>query len=125
MMKLPNLFLAAAIASASVAYTAPVKADDQLAVSICEYIAADDKNRLRSKLKSSRVKIRNIFDAVKCNGNNMLRHAIESGATDTGEYIVKNLSKSSLEDGADIAWAESNGHAGSTLIAVIKDRAGL
>lgn len=100
-------------------------ADDQLAVSICEYIAADDKNRLRSKLKSSRVKIRNIFDAVKCNGNNMLRHAIESGAADAGEYIVKNLSKSSLADGADIAWAESNGHGGSPLIAVIKDRAGL
>ena len=38
---------------------------------------------------------------------------------------MKNLSKSSLEDGADIAWAESNGHAGSALIPVIKDRAGL
>ena len=124
-MKLPKMLLAAAVVSASVAYTAPAKADDQLAVSICEYIAADDKNRLRSKLKSSRVKIRNIFDAVKCNGNNMLRHAIESGAADAGEYIVKNLSKSSLEDGADIAWAESNGHGGSPLIAVIKDRAGL
>ena len=52
MMKLPNMLLAAAVVSASVAYTAPAKADDQLAVSICEYIAADDKNRLRSKLKS-------------------------------------------------------------------------
>ena len=33
-------------------------ANDQLAVSVCEYIAGDDKNRLRSKLKSSRVKVR-------------------------------------------------------------------
>ena len=65
MMKLPNMLLAAAVVSASVAYTAPAKADDQLAVSICEYIAADDKNRLRSKLKSSRIKIRNIFDGKK------------------------------------------------------------
>jgi cobalamin biosynthesis protein CobD/CbiB len=124
MIKLPNMLLAAAVVSASVAYTAPVKANDQLAISICEYIAADDKSRLRGKLKSSRIKIRNIIDAVKCNGNNMLRHAIESGANDTGEYIVKNLSKSSLEDGADLAWAESN-HSGSPLIAVIKERAGL
>ena len=32
MMKLPNMLLAAAVVSASVAYTAPAKADDQLAV---------------------------------------------------------------------------------------------
>ncbi|GEB72324.1 MULTISPECIES: DUF3718 domain-containing protein [Pseudoalteromonas] len=125
MFKLPKLaVLTAVVAVSSFSYTAPVNAEDQLAVSICEYIAADDKNRLRSKLKSSRVKIRNIYDAVQCNGNNLLRHAVASNAVDTGEYIVKNLSKSSLSDGADISWAEGN-HAGSPLIAVIKDRAGL
>ncbi|MEL0646586.1 DUF3718 domain-containing protein [Pseudoalteromonas agarivorans] len=125
MFKLPKLaVLTAVVAVSSFSYTAPVKAEDQLAVSICEYIAADDKNRLRSKLKSSRVKIRNIYDAVQCNGNNLLRHAVASNAVNTGEYIVKNLSKSSLSDGADISWAEGN-HAGSPLIAVIKDRAGL
>ncbi|MGY8836280.1 MAG: DUF3718 domain-containing protein [Enterobacterales bacterium] len=125
MFKLPKLVaLTAVVAVSSLSYTAPVNAEDQLAVSICEYIAADDKNRLRSKLKSSRVKIRNIYDAVQCNGNNLLRHAVASNAVDTGEYIVKNLSKSALTDGADIAWAEGN-FASSPLIAVIKDRAGL
>jgi hypothetical protein len=125
MINLSKLVLISAVAAGSFVYTAPASADDQLAVSICEYIAADDKNRLRSKLKSSRVKIRNIYDAIQCNGNNLLRHAVASNAVDTGEYIVKNLSKSSLKDGADISWAESNGHSGSPLIAAIKDRAGL
>jgi len=125
MFKLSKLVvLTAVIAVSSFSYTAPASAEDQLAVSICEYIAADDKNRLRSKLKSSRVKIRNIYDAVQCNGNNLLRHAVASNAVDTGEYIVKNLSKSSLADGADISWVEGN-FASSPLIAVIKDRAGL
>ncbi|GAB0109967.1 MULTISPECIES: DUF3718 domain-containing protein [Pseudoalteromonas] len=124
MFKLSKLVVIAAVAAGSFSYTAPANAEDQLAVSICEYIAADDKNRLRSKLKSSRVKIRNIYDAVLCNGNNLLRHAVASSAVDTGEYIVKNLSKSSLADGADITWAEGN-YAGSPLIAVIKERAGL
>jgi NADH dehydrogenase FAD-containing subunit len=124
MFKLPKLIVIAAIAAGSFVYTAPANANDQLAMSICEYIAADDKNRLRSKLKSSRVKIRNIYDAVQCNGNNLLRHAVASNAIDSGEYIVKNLSKSALEDGVDIAWAETN-HAGSPLIAIIKERAGL
>jgi hypothetical protein len=125
MTKLLKLAAIAAVATASFAYTAPVKADEQLAISICEYIAADDKNRLRSKLKSSRVKVRNIYDAVFCNGNNLLRHAVANNAVDSGEYIVKNLSKSSLEDGADLSWAQANGHSGSPLIAIIKERAGL
>ena len=125
MVKLSTLLVVTAVVSGSFAFSAPAKANDQLAVSICEYIAADDKNRLRSKLKSSRVKIRNVYDAIQCNGNNLVRHAIASNAVDAGEFVVKNLSKSSLEDGADISWAESNGHGGSALIAVIKDRAGL
>ncbi|MDB2356447.1 MULTISPECIES: DUF3718 domain-containing protein [unclassified Pseudoalteromonas] len=125
MVKLSTLLVVTAVVSGSFAFSAPAKANDQLAVSICEYIAADDKNRLRSKLKSSRVKIRNVYDAIQCNGNNLVRHAIASNAVDAGEYVVKNLSKSSLADGADIAWAESNGHGGSALIAAIKDRAGL
>ena len=125
MFKLSKLIVITAVAAGSLMYTVPAKANDQLAVSICEYIAADDKNRLRSKLKSSRVKIRNIYDAIQCNGNNLLRHAVVSNAVDSGEYIVKNLSKSALSDGADIAWAEGNGHGGSPLIAVIKDRPGL
>ncbi len=125
MFKLSKLIVITAVAAGSLMYTVPAKANDQLAVSICEYIAADDKNRLRSKLKSSRVKIRNIYDAIQCNGNNLLRHAVVSNAVDSGEYIVKNLSKSALSDGADIAWAEGNVHGGSPLIAVIKDRAGL
>jgi hypothetical protein len=125
MVKLSTLLVVTAVVSGSFAFSAPAKANDQLAVSICEYIAADDKNRLRSKLKSSRVKIRNVYEAIQCNGNNLVRHAIASNAVDAGEFVVKNLSKSSLEDGADIAWAESNGHGGSALIAAIKDRAGL
>lgn len=122
MVKLPQLLLVAAVAAGSIIYTAPAQADDQLALSICEYIAADDKNRMRSKLKSSRVKIRNIYDAFKCNGNNMLRHAIASGANDTGEYIVKRMPASTFDDGADVAWAEANGFGGSPVVAAIKSR---
>lgn len=123
-MKLSTALLSASLVVASFSFSFTAKADEQLAASLCEYVAANDKGGLRNKLKSSRLKIRNIFDGVLCNGNNLLRHAIASNAVDAGEFIVKNLSKSSLADGADIAWAESNGHGGSALIAVIKERAG-
>ncbi|KAF7775398.1 DUF3718 domain-containing protein [Pseudoalteromonas citrea] len=124
-MKLTTVLVSASLCIASLSFSHNANADAQLAASLCEYVAADDKGRLRKKLKSSRVKIRNIYDAIQCNGNNLLRHAIASNAAGAGEYIVKNLPKSALKDGADISWAEGNGHSGSPLIAVIKARAGL
>lgn len=124
-MKLSTALLSVSLVVASMSFSSTASANDQLAVSLCEYVAANDKGGLRSKLKSSRIKIRNIFDSVFCNGNNLLRHAIASNAVDAGEYIIKNLPKSKLADGADITWAEGNGHGGSALIGAIKDRAGL
>jgi hypothetical protein len=124
-MKLSTILVSIAVYIASLSFSNSVLASDQLAQSLCEYIAADDKSRLRKKLKSSRVKIRNIYDSVLCNGNNLLRHAIASSSAGTGEFIIKNLPKSTLSNGADISWAESNGHSGSPLIAAAKARAGL
>ena len=124
-MKLTTVLLSASLAVASLSFSNTAAANEQLALSMCEYIAADDKNRIRKTLRTARIKMRNIYDAIQCNGNSLLRHAIASNATDAGEYIVKSIPKSALEDGSDIAWAESNGHGGSPLIAIIKDRAGL
>ncbi|MEJ6475729.1 DUF3718 domain-containing protein [Pseudoalteromonas piscicida] len=123
-MKLTTVLLSVTIAVAAFSFSKPASANEQLALSLCEYIAADDKNRIRKALKTARLKMRNIYDGIQCNGNNLLRHAIASNANDSGEYIIKSIPKSALEDGKDLAWAESN-HAGSALIAVIKDRAGL
>ncbi len=125
-MKLMSMLVSTAVLSGSMLFATTASANtDQLAVSICEYIAADDKTRLRKTLKDARLKIRDINDSVQCNGNNLLCHALVSGANDAGEFIIKSLPKSSLEDGADLAWANENGFGGSPLIAVIKERAGL
>lgn len=124
-MKLTTALVSALLVVASFSFSFSAQANEQLAVSLCEYVAANDKRGLRKKIKSSRIKIRNIFDGIMCNGNNLLRHAIASNAVDAGEFIVKNLPKSKLADGSDIAWAESNGHGGSALIGAIKARAGL
>ncbi|WP_105188288.1 DUF3718 domain-containing protein [Pseudoalteromonas sp. T1lg48] len=124
-MKLLTGVIATAILAGSAFYTAPASANDRLAVTICEYIAANDKNRLRKTLRSARIKLRDVSDSVQCNGNNLVRHAVASQAVDTGEYIIKSLPKSALEDGADLNWATSNGYGDSPLIAVLKERAGL
>ncbi|GAA4884241.1 hypothetical protein GCM10023333_18240 [Ferrimonas pelagia] len=52
---------------------------EQLAASICDYVQTDDKNRLRKKLKDNRLKLRNIYDGIACNGNSLLRLAMVNG----------------------------------------------
>lgn len=123
MRLLPTLLCGAAVTITLLAPPAAV-ADDQLAASMCDYVAADDKNRLRKVLSDYRLRLRNIYDGVVCNGESLIRHAFKSNANDVGEFIVKQLPGSSVAGSGDIGWAEANGFAASPLLAVLKDRAG-
>lgn len=123
MRLLPTLLCGAAVTLTLVAAPAAV-ADDQLAASMCDYVAADDKNRLRKVLSDYRLRLRNIYDGVVCNGESLIRHAFKSNANDVGEFIVKQLPGSAVAGSGDIAWAEGNGFAASPLLAVLKERAG-
>ncbi|MDP5136681.1 DUF3718 domain-containing protein [Rheinheimera baltica] len=123
MRLLPTLFCGAAVTLSLL--TAPVAvADDQLAASICDYVAADDKSRLRKVLSDYRLRLRNIYDGVVCDGESMIRYAFKKEAADVGEFIVKQLPGSSISGSGDIDWAESNGFSASPLLAVLKSRAG-
>jgi hypothetical protein len=73
--------------------TVPEVQAANIAQSICEYVAADDKKRMRSFLKTNKLKIRNIFDGIQCNGKNLLEFAATQGAVDTGSLIITKLPK--------------------------------
>jgi len=124
-MNFKTTLVVGALISSSFLVATPASANAQLAASLCDYVAADDKSRLRKKLKESRVKLRNIFAGVSCSGNNLLRHAMQNSANGTGKFIVKKLPKSDLAAGGDIDWAAANGHSGSPIVAGIKARAGI
>ena len=64
-----------------------------IAQSVCEYVAADDKKRMRSFLKSNKLKIRSIFGGIQCNGKNLLEFAAANDSVKTGSMIIKKLSK--------------------------------
>ncbi|MBV7315805.1 DUF3718 domain-containing protein [Shewanella sp. NIFS-20-20] len=124
-MRVLPVTLTATLLVASLAL--PVKADTMLASNICQYVQMDDSSRLREKLKESRIKLRNIYESIVCDGESLLRFAMISGANDTGEFIAKRLSSSTLvqteSDGLDvISWADANGHGESPITAAIKAR---
>lgn len=71
---------------------APVTKADPMSLRICEYVAANDKNRLRSYLKQNKLKIRKVFKNIKCNGKNLLVFAAANKALEAGEFIIGKIS---------------------------------
>jgi hypothetical protein len=82
--------LVSAILAASFITAAPVQADS-MTLRICEYVQANDKSRLRSFLKQNKLKIRNIYDGLACNGDSLLVFAAKSQALEVGEFIIGKL----------------------------------
>jgi hypothetical protein len=67
-----------------------------IAQSICEYVAADDKKRMRSFLKTNKLKIRSIFSGIQCNGKNLLAFASAKGSVKTGSLMISKLPKKTV-----------------------------
>lgn len=83
--------------------SAPKAQAANVAQSLCEYVAADDKKRMRTFLKTNKIKIRSVFKGIQCNGKNLLVFASERGSVETGSMIVSKLPKKIVSENlADI-----------------------
>ena len=90
-----------------------------LSQSICEFIAADDKKRLRKLQKTNKFKFRKIFKSVRCNNDNILIFAARRNANNVGELLIKKLPKNVIAEN----MAELEGLS-ATLAEIAKKRAG-
>lgn len=84
----------------SAAFTPLAYADD-ISLRLCEYVQANDKNRLRAFLKQNKLKIRNFYEGLACNGDNLLVFAAKSNAIDVGKFIIGNLPVKTVKDEID------------------------
>lgn len=102
----------------------PALASDQLAESMCGYIKDDNRNQLRKVLTDNKLNIRNIYDAIKCNNENMLQFAIRSDAYESGTFIIKQMPAKTLAEFDYEGWAGGNNFAASPLVNEIRARIG-
>jgi len=91
-----NILLMITIAVLATTYSEKSQAQN-IAKSLCEYVSVDDKSRLRSFLKTNKLKIRHIFDDVKCNGQDLVTFAGNSNAIETGSLMLAKLPKATVE----------------------------
>jgi len=94
-----TLLIASLITSSIV--IAPTAHADDLSLRICEYVQANDKNRLRAFLKQNKLKIRNIYDDLACNSDNILIFSAKSNAIEVGEFIISKLPAQKVKDEID------------------------
>ena len=88
--KMKKTLLIISVITAAISYAPPSKADN-MSLRICEYVSVNDKTRLRSFLKSKKLKVRSIFKDIQCNRQNLLEFAASSNALDVGEFIINKL----------------------------------
>jgi len=124
-----KLLIAALISTGFAANIQVAHANDQLAESLCGYIEADSKSRLRKVLKENKLRVRNIFDAISCDGQDMLRFAVSSEANKVGGFILSKLPVTSLTatgpDGKTFdQWAQELGHGNSPVVQSAQDKVG-
>ncbi|MGB0893643.1 MAG: DUF3718 domain-containing protein [Parashewanella sp.] len=117
-----NLTLAGVAIIASSLLIPTAQANEQLFVSICSYVKANEKNRLRKKLKEGRVNLRNIYSSLACNGDNLLQTAYKADANEVGKFIVKRVSSKALKQSKVWEWANANGKAASPITAALKGK---
>lgn len=96
-----KLLIASSLLTLSFAPVPEAHANDSVSLRICEYVSVNDKKRLRSFMKKSKLKIRTVFDNIKCNGQNILVFSASSNALDAGEMIIGKLPKKAVAENLD------------------------
>lgn len=85
---------------------------------ICTIVKNNDKTELRKKLslmkREFRLKLDDYYAGITCAGNSLIRHAMKSDSEDVGIYMVKKMSRNTLNqsevDGETLVnWASING----------------
>lgn len=84
-----KIILLTSVLATTLLVSAPAKAD--LSLRVCEYVQANDKNRLRSFLKGNKLKIRKVYKGLLCNGSSLLVFAAKSQALEVGEFMIGKL----------------------------------
>ncbi len=96
-------------------HSATVIADDdllRLATSLCEAAKADDRSTMRKKLKSAKLRLRVIYDAISCGEEgSILRVAILANAKEAATFVVAGIGEKGLaQPGYDgktvVQWTE-------------------
>lgn len=130
MLKIVKTSLTALVASLAFSNVAQASIEDALA-NICTIVQADDKGQLRKKMRrvqsDFRLKLRDYYTGISCDGNSLIRTALKNEAVEVGTLMVKKMPKSELaspeKDGKTLqAWILEQGLQSSPIASELNSR---
>ncbi|WP_218311963.1 DUF3718 domain-containing protein [Alteromonas antoniana] len=130
MLKIVKTSIVIAASTLAFSNAAHANINDALA-NICNIVQADDKGELRKKMRrvqsDYRLKLHDYYTGISCNGNSLIRSAIENNAVEVGTLLVKKMPSRDLQepeaDGKTLqAWIAEQGHQSSPIAVELKDR---
>ena len=128
-MRLIQMFLPLLFVSSVFATPAKAVESELIAKNLCRAVMSDDRSYLREIITKHKLRLPNVFTAVRCNGYSMLQFAITAEALDVGEMLIRRVPLSVLEadkvNGKRVdEWAEKAGYGSSPVIAIVRERLG-
>ncbi|MEW9799045.1 DUF3718 domain-containing protein [Alteromonas sp. CYL-A6] len=130
MLKIVKTSLIVTAASFAFSFSASADINEALA-NICTIVQADDKGELRKKLRAVesdyRLKLHDYYTGISCDGQSLIRTAIQSNAVEVGTLLVKKMPSRDLQapekDGKTLqAWIAEQGLADNPIAAELNSR---
>lgn len=118
----------------TVGFSMPAKANQAVAealANICTIVKVDDSSELRKKMRSvqsnHKLKLRDYYQGISCQGNSLIRTAILNNSVETGTLMLKKMPGKELikpeKDGKTLsAWIQENDLSANPLATVLKER---
>ena len=102
------------IAVSAISFPSTSQADElvRLAQNLCDAAKSDDRTGMRKKLKSMKIRLRQVYSGIQCGSTgSLLRVATKSGAMQAATFIVTKMKEEALNTpGADgkniVQWTE-------------------
>lgn len=99
-----------------------------VAKELCYSISADNRREFQNIIDRNSLRLRTMYNGVRCNGLSMLQFAVIAEATDTGMLMIRSLPTRMLlelegNSGTIVEWAETTGYDNSPIIRAIRERA--
>lgn len=78
--------------------TKPVYSGDQmlLATALCDYTKANDRSKIRKKLKRFKMKLRKVYEGITCDGKTLHQFAVANSADDVVKFYETKIKEAKL-----------------------------
>lgn len=128
MLKIVSYGLASAMAVSML--TAPVHSapmqyrfpSEEIALVFCAYVRDNDTTRLQNKMRELRIRMRDVYTNIRCNGASLVQFALKTNSQDVGSFIVRSVTLNDLREVNDYEWAVQQGYADTVIGTALQER---